>query len=197
MTPEQRAAELIAVHAKPVEVDEQNSILNYAEAPRHDDWTLRSALVRLAQPHPLRSEAVLQLVRRLDAAIKPVIRQLQHHGVQSQRSIPGGAELVADVRLVDLAGDPQVLAAYQELAELDDAELASVHLVRLALDLDELANTLTAWAAAGPSTPPLSEIDQTCAQVLASMDNSGVPEEPRWEGPPSSRGGPRSAGRGV
>lgn len=188
MTPEQRAVELIAAHAKPVDVDEQNSILNYAEAPRNGNWTLRSALVRLAQPHPLRSEAVLQLVRRLDAAIKPMMRPLQQHGVQSRRSIPRGADQIADIRLVDLVSDPEVLAAYREMVELDEAELASVHLVRLAVDLDELANTLAAWAATGLGDPPVAEIDSTCARVLESMNTSAVPEEPRWDGP---RGGAR------
>ncbi|MBT8240045.1 MAG: hypothetical protein KJN63_02330 [Acidimicrobiia bacterium] len=197
MTPTERAAELIVVHAKPVEVDEQNSILNYAESSRHGDWTLRSALVRLAQPQPLRSEAVLQLVRRLDAALKPVTRSLQRYGVCSRRSIPGGAQHVADIRLVDLAGDDEVLDAYRELVELDDAELAAVHLVRLALDVDELSDTLAAWAAAGPSDPPVVEIDRTCARVLKSMNDSGVPEEPRWDRTPGSRGRPRTSGRGV
>lgn len=197
MTPEERAAELIAAHAKPVAVDEQNSILNYAEGPRVADWTLRSALVRLAQPHPLRSEAVLQLVRRLDAALKPMIRPLQDHGVHTQRSIPGGAQHVADTRLVDLAADPDLLAAYQHKVELDDTELSSAHLVRLALEMDGLADVLAGWAAAGPVNPPLSEIDRTCAEVLKSMNDLGVPEEARWDGPPGSRGGPRSGGRGV
>ncbi len=188
MTPEKRAVELIAAHAKPVEVDEQNSILNYAEAPRVGDWTLRSALVRLAQPHPLRSEAVLQLVRRLDAAIRPMVRPLQQHGVTSQRSIPGGAQKIADTRLVDVASDSAVLAAYGEMVELDDAEQASIHLVDLALQLDKLSNTLSAWAAAGSDGAPLAEIDNTCARVLKAMNDGGVPEEARWDGP---RGGAR------
>ncbi|MFW2380935.1 MAG: hypothetical protein ACN4GZ_04180 [Acidimicrobiales bacterium] len=192
---DERAEALIAVHAKPVEVDEQHSVLNYAEAPRVGDWTLRSALVRLAQPHPLRSEAVLQLVRRLDAALKPLIRPLQLHGVHTHRSIPGGAQHVADTRLVDVAADPDLLAAYRYRVVLDDAELSSVHLVRLALELDRLADVLAAWAAAGPGDPPLVEIDRTCAEVLTSMNDLGVPEEPRWEGPQGPRG--RSRGRGV
>ncbi len=190
MTPEERAVELTAAHAKPEDVDEENSILNYAEAPREKDWTLRSALVRLAQPHPLRSEAVLQLVRRLDAAIKPMVRSLQQHGVTSQRSIPGGAQNISDTRLVDVVSDSDVLAAYRERIELNDAEQASVQLVRLALQMDELADRLATWAAAGSSDPPLAEIDHTCARVLKAMNDGGVPEEPRWDGP-------RSGGRGV
>ena len=187
-TPEERAAALITSHAKPGVVDEQHSILNYAEAPRVGDWTLRSALVRLAQPHPLRSEAVLRLVRRLDASIKPITRSLQQHGVTSGRSIPDGEQSIIDVRLVDLADDPDVLAAYHQRSPLDDVELAAVHLVRLALELDRLADTLAAWADAGPENPPLDEIDRTCASVLQQMNEQGVPEEPQWSGPRGARG---------
>ena len=46
-------------------------IIEFSEVPHTGNWTLRSALVRLAQPEPLRAEAVLQIVRRLDAALKP------------------------------------------------------------------------------------------------------------------------------
>ena len=156
--------------------DETNSIINYAEAPRQGDWTLRSSLVRLAQPHPLRSEAVLQLVRRLDAALKPFVRELQKHPAETTRSIPGGASNIVGVGVVDLVETPDAV-------ELSDAERDSLHLIGIALELDELANTLTAWAFAGSADPPVGEIDQTCARVLRSMNDLEVPEESQWEGP--------------
>ena len=159
-----------------MKTDETNSIINYAEAPRRADWTLRSSLVRLAQPHPLRSEAVLQLVRRLDAALKPFVRELQKHPKESSRSIPGGASNVLDIRVVDLVVRP-------DSVELSEAERDSLHLIGIALELDQLANTLTEWASAGWADPPVSEIDQTCARVLRLMNDLNVPEEPRWEGP--------------
>lgn len=48
MTPEERAVELTAAHAKPEDVDEENSILNYAEAPREKglDTAIRSGTAR-------------------------------------------------------------------------------------------------------------------------------------------------------
>lgn len=159
-----------------MEIDETNSIINYAEAPRHQNWTMRSALVRLAQPHPLRSEAVLQLVRRLDAALKPFVRDLQKFPIESSRSIPGGVANVIDVRVVDLVDSPDTV-------ELTSSERDALHLVGLAIELDGLATTLTGWASQGSADPPVSEIDQTCARVLRSMNDLSVPEEPRWEGP--------------
>lgn len=44
-------------------------IIDYAEAERVGGWTLRSALVRFAQPEPVRASAVLELVRRTDGAL--------------------------------------------------------------------------------------------------------------------------------
>ncbi|MFP5320565.1 MAG: hypothetical protein ACLGIC_01825 [Acidimicrobiia bacterium] len=44
--------------------------VGFADAPRDRDWSLRSALVRFAQPEPTRAGAVLELVRRTDGALK-------------------------------------------------------------------------------------------------------------------------------
>lgn len=40
------------------------------DVPRRDDWSLRAALVRFAQPEPVRAGAVLELVRRTDGALR-------------------------------------------------------------------------------------------------------------------------------
>lgn len=45
-------------------------LVGFADAPRDQDWSLRSALVRFAQPEPTRAGAVLELVRRTDGALK-------------------------------------------------------------------------------------------------------------------------------
>ena len=49
-------------------------LADYAERARVGDWSLRSALVRYAQPQPRRAGAVLELVRRTDGALKPFTR---------------------------------------------------------------------------------------------------------------------------
>jgi hypothetical protein len=45
-------------------------LAEFADAPRSGDWSLRSALVRFAQPEPTRAGAVLELVRRTEGALK-------------------------------------------------------------------------------------------------------------------------------
>jgi len=44
--------------------------LGIGDVPRRDDWTLRAAIVRFAQPEPVRAGAVLELVRRTDGALR-------------------------------------------------------------------------------------------------------------------------------
>lgn len=44
-------------------------LAGFDEAPGSAGWTLRSALVRFAQPEPDRASAVLEVVRRIDAAL--------------------------------------------------------------------------------------------------------------------------------
>ena len=44
-------------------------LVDYADAARVDDWSLRSALVRFAQPEPERAAALLRVVRRLDQVL--------------------------------------------------------------------------------------------------------------------------------
>ncbi len=78
---------LAARHRRRAEPDSTSSVLNYAESPRLNDWTLRSALVRLAQPEPTRAGAVLELVRRCDAALHPMIRSFEAETVLCDRHL--------------------------------------------------------------------------------------------------------------
>jgi len=49
---------------------EDRPSVGFADSPRDADWSLRAALVRFAQPEPVRAGAVLELVRRTDGALK-------------------------------------------------------------------------------------------------------------------------------
>lgn len=172
---------------EPVAADETRSLVNYAEAPHDGDWTLRSALVRLAQPHPRRAEAILELVRRLDAALGPMARDIQRHSVVTRRLLPrrGGPEPVADGRTIDLAllvgGRPrdaaEVVAGYERVTELSATEKHAVPLLACALVFDELAGALARWASKGSANPPLATIDDSCQQMLRCLDDKGVPVE--------------------
>lgn len=71
-----------------------------SEVERADGWSLRGGLVRYAQAQPVRAGAVLEVVRRIEAALAPHRTRLDH-SVE-----PPGAELdpliaaILDVTLV-------------------------------------------------------------------------------------------------
>src|SRR5262249_41526556 len=71
LTPEARSdssASRVPVELQPPELAR---LVDYAERPRRDDWSLRAALVRYAQPEPQRVSAILDLVRRIEWALRP------------------------------------------------------------------------------------------------------------------------------
>lgn len=187
--------------ARAAEVDQVNSLLNYPEAPHRGDWTLRSALVRLAQPEPERVATLLQLSRRLDAALHHVARALEKHAVVADRSLdptdPAGpvAEAVPDARAADIArlvaagvDEREVMAGYGSVAPLDREERLAVPILAVAVELERLAARLADWADAGPEDPPIEEVDRVTAAAGARIEELGVPEE---TGPPP---GARSRG---
>lgn len=208
-------------HREPAPPEPERSILNLAESPRVDDWSLRSALVRLAQPEPVRAGAVLEIVRRCQGALHPLVRALERHTVYTHPALgPGsitgseaggwsladGGQPRADVRLVDLArlagGDPESLVvlaeAYAAVAPLDPEEWAALDLVAVAVALDGLAHELAAWAVTATGPPPVASIDAGCRRLAPELDRIGVAREMRPEDlPPGARrgGGERGPGR--
>ena len=210
----QAAGRLLAARhlaAEGADPEPAGSLVNYAESSRAGDWSLRSALVRLAQPEPARVAGVLELVRRLDAVLHHLARPLERHTVICDRSLtldgasetPSGWELaepadpypdtrVADlVRLASSAGSEgdQVVDAYVAEVELAPEEQHGLALLSVAVHFDRLAAALVAWAPTAPAPPPVEIVDQTCADVLVHLDALGVPRE---EGPPpGARGGRR------
>lgn len=192
-------------HSEPAEPKPELSVVNYAESPRVGDWSLRSALVRLAQPEPQRVAALIELVRRLDAVLRQVTRVLERHTVTCDRGLaailepgPGGRSLAEpvdaypDTRTADLARlarlDPgsfaTVLSAYRADAHLESEELLALPLLALVLELDDLAEELAAWAdreSLDEVGPPVEAVDETAGRVRARLDELGVPVE---SGPP-------------
>jgi hypothetical protein len=188
------ASLLAARHSEAVEPEPERSLLNYAESPRAGDWTMRSALVRFAQPEPVRAATLLALVRRLDAVLHHVARRLERRTVVCDREL--GPEATADpvapypdTRGADLArlarldpdGFPVMLAAYTADGELDHEEQVALPLLGVALELDDLAEVLASWAVDASDPPPTTAVDETCARVKALLDELGVPME---TGPP-------------
>ena len=132
------------------------AVIEYAERPRTDGWSLRAALVRYAQPEPARAGAVLELVRRTDGALKPFAKLLER-----------------EPRLLELArGDDAEVPAGQE-------EAAAVDLLRVALELDRLGDVLAAWAATRSDDRPDAEIDAIARAAFVRLGELGVARENR------------------
>lgn len=181
-------------HAEGVEPDPDGSLLNYGERPHEGDWTLRSALVRLAQPQPSAVGSLLELMRRLDGPLHHVSRILHEHTVTCDRLLSVDrlsgppSDPYPDTRSADLArlveaglSSADLLAGYQELAPLENEERMAVPLLAVALQFDGLASDLTAWALVGPANPPMDAVDRVLGDVAARLDELGVPVE---TGPP-------------
>ncbi|MEM9566577.1 MAG: hypothetical protein AAGA93_28410 [Actinomycetota bacterium] len=203
-----RLAERHRVLDPPDGVDEARSLLNYAEAPHTGDWTLRSALVRLAQADPARVGSLLRAMRRLDAPLHHVARSLQRRPAGSRQPGPGAshidvmaepggdtAQTVADVRIADVAravaagfDERSVVDGYAGVAPLDQEERRAVPLLVLAVEFDGLARELAAWADAGAVDPPLARVEAVTAHVWRRLDELGVPEETMPQRGQRSRG---------
>ncbi len=132
------------------------ALVDYAERSRVGDWSLRSALVRYAQPEPRRAGAVLELVRRTDGALKPYARLLER--------TPSLVAAARDRTAVDT---------------LDDEERAAVAIVAVALDLDRLGDILAHWATDTSAPRPDDEVDRVARQVFDALAGLGVERESR------------------
>ena len=171
----------------------------YAESPRVGDWSLRGALVRFAQPQPTRASAVLELVRRTDAALKPYARLLERTTTATDpRSSPAAfaaaghviepsTAVRTDARTADLARVAAfapdmfdgVLSAYEEVTILTDDEREMLPLLAVAAQLDDLGDRLANWAADRGRPCPDGEVDRISRRVFTSLAGLGVEREQR------------------
>jgi hypothetical protein len=142
------------------------ALADLAERPRATGWSLRAALVRYAQPEPVRSSAILELVRRFDFALKPHSKVLAKQGPAVWDALGSGAT----------PGD--------ELGPV-------VGLLRAVQPLDGLGDELAAWATDPRQPRPDAAVDDTVAAVAGHLDELGVPREPRQQARARSGGGPR------
>jgi hypothetical protein len=136
-------------------------LIEYAERPRVDDWSLRAALTRYAQPQPQRVSDVLDLVRRIEFAMGSHQRAIADDG-------------------------PSLWVAVQS-AEAGQPQSQTVGLLLAMVDLDHLGDVLAAWAADPSGARPDATIDAVIADVTRRLDELGVPQEERQ--PPTRRRG--------
>lgn len=137
-----------------IEPPELARLVDYAERPRTEDWSLRAALTRYAQPQPQRVSDILDLVRRIEFAIRPQLKALERDGQ----------------------------TYWQAVQSADGASAADlvVGLLRAMAELDRLGEVLAAWAvdpAAGER--PDHTVDAVTADVARRLDELGVPREQR------------------
>ncbi|MGF1597624.1 MAG: hypothetical protein ACFCVK_11955 [Acidimicrobiales bacterium] len=206
MAAAEQAGERLARRHRPADADPGRSVIEVGERSHTEDWTLRSALVRFAQPEPVRAAAVLELVRRCDGAVRPLVRGLDDTTVVADAALTpsaldddpghGGrpAEPYPDLRIVDVARfvrsglpAPEVVAGYSAVTPLGSAEIDLIPLLQAMLDLDDLGRELAAWAEAGAGAPPTADVDATCATVAARLDALGIGPERAPDSPPRRR----------
>lgn len=207
--PEAVAAALAAAHTGPVDgLADGHRVVDYAESSRAGDWSLRSALVRFAQPEPTRAGAVLELIRRTDAALKPHRRRLEsgaapsHPDLGSELFVAAGggvaidpdARRVLDAPAVDLARaslrleDGEAVATAYATASGDDATFAAIPLLVVALELDGIADVLVRWALVHDGPAPVTVVDERAAAAFARLAELGVPRETGGRPPGRNRG---------
>lgn len=148
----------------PVEPPELARLLDVAERARVDDWSLRSALVRYAQPEPERVARLVEVLRRLELGFRA------HHD-----RLAADGPAVWDALERGVTGDPLV------------------ELLRAARSIDELGARVAEWAVDRTAgTRPDAELDTAVAEVSRRLDELGVPrEEPAA---PGRGGRPRRRG---
>lgn len=142
-----------------VEPAELAQLLDFAERPHAENWSLRAALVRYAQPQPQRVNDILELVRRIQGALGAQSASLQRDGETVWDA------LEHDARPVEIA----------PLVELLDA----------AREVDRLGDALAEWAVDISRPRPDDAVDAVVADVAGRLERLGIPREERT--PPKRR----------
>jgi hypothetical protein len=135
-------------------------LLDFAERPRVQDWSLRAALVRY--PQPQRVNDVLDCVRRLEWALGRQTAVLERDG-------------------------PNLWAALTHDATDGESDAHVVGLLRAAQELDRLGDVLATWAVDVSRERPDAEVDLVVASVARQLDVLDVPREERRPARPPSR----------
>jgi hypothetical protein len=125
-------------------------LLDAAERPRAEGWSLRAALTRYAQPQPQRASDLIELVRRIEAALRP-----------HQSSFEADGE-----------------AIWQNLSAADDAD-GVVGVLRAMQEIDRVGDVLATWAVDRAGERPDAAIDAVVADVTTRLDSLGVAREER------------------
>jgi hypothetical protein len=132
------------------------ALVDYAERPRAEGWSLRAALTRYAQPQPQRVGDLLDLCRRIDFVLGPQLDVVERDGLA----------------LWEAVGDDAV--------PTDDA---LVGLLRALAEIDRLGDALATWAVDRAGDRPDAAVDAVITGVRQRLADLGVPEQERPPGP--------------
>lgn len=139
------------------------ALVDAAERPRVDDWSLRAGLVRYAQSEPQRVSDVLDVVRRIDFALRPHLKLLTKRGVDHWAALDGAT-----------AGGSGT-----------DVDPLVVSLLGVLQEIDRLGDAVATWAA-DPTTPKPDEVvDRITSSAARRLDTLGVAREEQR--PPRAR----------
>jgi hypothetical protein len=149
--------------AVPAEVEpaELAQLIDFAERPHAENWSLRAALVRYASPQPQRVNDLLELVRRIQGELDAQSTTLQRDGEEIW------AALEHHTRSSDIA--------------------PLVELLEAAREIDRLGDALATWAVDISRPRPDDAVDAVIADVASRLDRLGIPREERVP-PRRSRG---------
>jgi hypothetical protein len=142
-----------------VEPPELARLIDFAERPRAGDWSLRSGLVRYAQPEPERVNQILEHVRRVDAALRGHSKVIQRDGYDLWAALQAGA------------------------SRSSSAPADTIELLEATAQLDRLGDIVADWAVNASAEPPNAEIDAIIEDVTRRLDALGVPREERVRPP--------------
>ncbi len=132
-------------------------LVDFTERPRVDDWSLRSALVRYAQPEPQRVSDLLDVARRIEWVLGKNGSAIEREGDALWNAVANGG-----------ASPDEFLVGVLQAAQ----------------QLDELGDVVAAWAVDINQTRPDAEVDRVVALVAHELDALGVPKQ---EAPPGPR----------
>ena len=100
-------------------------LLDLAERPRVHDWSLRAALVRYAQPQPVRASEVYELVRRIELGLRPHLKRLQRHGLDAEGEDPVLLGVLEAAEALDRLGDVLTAWAVERAGARPDADVVA------------------------------------------------------------------------
>lgn len=152
--------------AAEVQPAELAALLDLAERPRVEGWSLRAALVRYAQPEPQRASDLMELVRRIEGALRSRAKVLEREGPEVWAALQGagdggGGEV-----------DPALVALLEELRRLD-----------------AVGDRLATWAVDRVPPRPDDAVDEAVSDVRAGLDALGIEREERRPPPGMRRRG--------